>query len=413
MYIKLHWTNWDKIYIQISNNMTMVKRDDGLKVVSLFSGAGGLDIGFQKAGFDIIWANDIDKDSCESYKANLGAHIRCGDIKYFDDELARLRGKVDILIGGPPCQGFSVAGKMDPNDSRSKHIWTFVDILKILSPRAFVMENVKALGTLEKWRPLRDRLLKKMRELGYAVDYIIVNASEFDVPQARERVLFIGFRTNNPIIPDLTKMLEPYKKEAQTVRQALAALDRAGDGNNKGLCKAKITLTSRPVLRKSPFAGMLFNGLGRPVKIDGYCATLPASMGGNKTPIIDEDELYNNKQSWVKEYHSQLMRGNFKVTYQNTPNHLRRMTVEEATVLQTFPREYIFHGSQSSKFKQIGNAVPCNLALQVAKMMSNYLNFDHVEKSIIPLNNQTAVRGDENVDTNKSCGSRKEIARCI
>lgn len=363
------------------------------KVVSLYSGAGGLDVGFKKAGFDIIWANDFDKDACETYKNNIGAHIKCGDINIIKKDLSNLDCNVDLLIGGPPCQGFSVAGKMDPHDPRSENVWTYIDILKSLMPKAFLMENVKALGALEKWAPLREELLKNMRKLGYAANFVVVNASEFNVPQARERVLFIGFRTNSFIIPDLSKMLEPYKKIAPTVRQALKSLDKAGTGNNTGLCKAKITLTATPVLRKSPFAGMLFNGLGRPVKLDGYCATLPASMGGNKTPIIDEDELYNQKPGWVQKYHAGVMKGKSEPEYGLAPSRLRRMTVEEAALLQTFPIEYNFHGSQCSKFKQIGNAVPCNLAFQVAKMLMDYLHHAKIENSIIPVNDQLVLEG--------------------
>ncbi len=390
----------------------MAKGSDSYHVVSLFSGAGGLDIGFKKAGFDIKWANDFDRDAYESYKNNIGPHIRCGDINRFKSELTRLNIGVDVLIGGPPCQGFSVAGKMDPYDSRSKHVWTFVEILKELSPKAFLMENVKALGELEKWAPLRNQLLKKMRSLGYAVNYVVVNASDFNVPQARERVFFIGFKANPSLIPDLEKMLEPYRKKAPTVRQALAALDRAGTGNNVSLCKAKITLTPRPVLRKSPFAGMLFNGLGRPIKLEGYCATLPASMGGNKTPIIDEEELYNNKPGWVQKYHSEILNGGKPSKFAEAPSRLRRMTVEEATILQTFPADYVFYCSQSSKFKQIGNAVPCNLAHQVAQMMKEYLNGDQIERSLIPLS-QVALQEIHNANTGRSYESRKEVARCI
>lgn len=361
-----------------------------MKVVSLYSGAGGLDIGFKRAGFDIIWANDFDKNACASYAKNIGGHIRCGDINQYFDELSQLEN-VDLVIGGPPCQGFSVAGKMDPNDPRSEHVWTFTKIVDKLNPKAFVMENVKALGQLQKWEPLRIELLKTFRDLGYSVNFVVLNATEFDVPQARERVFFIGFKNNSKLIPDLQKMLEPYKKKAPTVRQALSVLDKAGTGNNKSVCNAKITLTPNPVMRKSPFAGMLFNGLGRPVKIDGYCATLPASMGGNKTPIIDEEELYNKSESWVQNYHSNLMKGARPMDYQEAPNRLRRLTVEEAALLQTFPRDYEFCGSQSSKFKQIGNAVPCNLGYNVGRMMRDCLINETLENIFINLPYQLEI----------------------
>lgn len=355
-----------------------------MKTISLFSGAGGLDVGFKKAGFNIVWANDFDKDACETYKLNIGSHILYGDINELKNDLFSSHRNIDVVIGGPPCQGFSVAGKMDPHDPRSQHVWSFVDIVKTLRPKAFVMENVKALGKLKKWELLRKELLKEFRKAGYSVNFIVLNATNFNVPQARERVFFIGFKTKSKIIPDLEKMMEPYQKTSPTVREALSVLDKAGTGNNKSICKAKITITSNPVLRKSPYAGMLFNGLGRPVKIDGFCATLPASMGGNKTPIIDENVLYKNEQSWVEEYHKTIMNGESTLAFQKSPPFLRRLTVEECEILQTFPKGYKFYGSQSSRFRQIGNAVPCNLAYSVAQMVINYIDTDVIKIVSLP-----------------------------
>ncbi len=356
------------------------------KVISLFSGAGGLDIGFKLEGFDIVWANDFDKDACQTYRNNIGGHIRCGDINNYIDELDDFKNKVDVLIGGPPCQGFSVAGKMDTNDPRSKNIWVYIDALSRIRPEVFVMENVKALGSLAKWQPIREELLRRMRALGYATNFVVLNASDFDVPQARERVFFIGFKNNASLIPDLEAMISKYREKGPTVRMILSEMDRPGTGNNKGVCKAKITLTPNPVLRKSPYAGMLFNGLGRPVKLDGYCATLPASMGGNKTPIVDERELYEGKEGWCKEYHQKLMAGNPPMEYGVAPSFLRRLTLEEAAVLQTFPKDYNFYGSQSSRFKQIGNAVPCNLGRAIARMISDYFAAE-AEESLIFMKN--------------------------
>ncbi|MEM7181983.1 MAG: DNA cytosine methyltransferase [Spirochaetota bacterium] len=356
------------------------------RVVSLYSGAGGLDLGFKREEFSIIWANDFDQDACKTYELNIGNHIKHGDIHSYIPEIQKIRQKVDVLIGGPPCQGFSVAGKMDPQDERSKNVWTFTKILDILKPKAFLMENVKALGSLHKWSPLRDALLQKMRNSGYSVNYIILNAADFSVPQARERVFFIGFKANPFIVPNLQEMLLPYRKEARTVRETLSILDRVGTGNNTSVCNAKITIAPKPVLRKSPFAGMLFNGLGRPIRLDGYSATLPASMGGNKTPIIDNDELYLGKKGWVETYHKKLRDGKVTPHEVKIPTRLRRLTLEEAALLQTFPLDYSFYGSQSSKFKQIGNAVPCGLARQLALLFKDYLATTNIEKKIIPLN---------------------------
>ena len=161
--------------------------------------------------------------------------------------------------------------------------------------------------------------------------------------------------------------------KAQTVREALSVLDKAGQGNNKSLCRARITLTSNPVLRKSAYAGMLFNGLGRPIKLDGYSATLPASMGGNKTPIIDENALYNGDTPWIEGYRDRVEKEPAVAKQETVPSFLRRMTVDEARVLQTFPLDYEFCGSQSAQYTQIGNAVPCNLGKAVCSMVIDVL----------------------------------------
>ncbi len=349
-----------------------MKNNIRVNTISLFSGAGGLDVGAISAGADVIWANDMMKEACETYRANIGNHIVQGDLNEHLEELKEFKD-VDLVIGGPPCQGFSVAGKMDAQDERSQLIWSYANVISIVQPKAFIMENVKALGEISKWQGVRTALMSRFRELGYSVSSIILNASDFDVPQARERVFFIGFKGNPNIEPDLHEMIKPYRHKSISVREALKVLDRAGTGNNSSICKAKITLASSPVLRKSPYAGMLFNGLGRPTKIDGYSATLPASMGGNKTPIIDERELYEGEQPWILSYHAMISEDITKASFQPAPQFLRRMTPAEAAILQTFPLDYVFCGSQSKIYTQIGNAVPCNLAKAVASLVIDVL----------------------------------------
>lgn len=346
-----------------------------ITTVSLFSGAGGLDIGAIMAGAHVVFANDMMKEACMSYRENIGDHIIQGNINEILEDFPSI-DDAELLIGGPPCQGFSVAGKMDANDIRSQLIWSYLKAVSIVKPKAFIMENVKALGVLEKWKHTREKLMMEMRNLGYSVNFMILNASDFDVPQARERIFVVGIKGDSNKIPDWQRMIIEYSKKAPTVREALGVLDRAGEGNNTGTCKAKITLAANPVMRKSPYAGMLFNGLGRPTKIDGYSATLPASMGGNKTPIIDEKELYEGKEAWVKTYHDKISKDVSLAKFQEAPSFLRRMTVQEAAVLQTFPLEYEFQGSQSSKYTQIGNAVPCNMAKAVVKMVVDIIK-DH------------------------------------
>lgn len=209
---------------------------------------------------------------------------------------------------------------MNPDDPRSKLIWSFADVVEITKPDVFVLENVKALGLLGKWKDTRDELIKRFQSLGYSTNFTIVNASDYDVPQSRERVFIIGFKGNPEITPNLSLMLEPYKKKSKKVKEALSILDKAGKGNNTSTCNAKITLASTPVMRKSPYAGMLFNGMGRPIRVDGYCATLPASMGGNKTPIIDENELYNGDEPWIVKYHKQIIDNPENIEFKLAPS---------------------------------------------------------------------------------------------
>lgn len=333
--------------------------------ISLFTGAGGMDVGFADAGFKIQCANDIDADACETYRLN---HPKAMMLQgCIEDYIERIRGfkGVDLVFGGPPCQGFSVAGKMDPDDPRSSLLWSYLDVVNAVSPRMFVCENVKALGTLEKWRDVRLEFQKRANKMGYDCEYVILNATKHGVPQARERIFFIGAKHGT--LPPLLPYFETIETPGSTIRDTISHLGRAGTATNSRVCNARITLAANPVMRKSPYAGMLFNGLGRPVRLNGYSSTLPASMGGNKTPIIDEEELYGGKQSWVEQYHKQLQNGK-KPVFKLAPKRLRRMTIDEAILIQTFPEDYVFAGRSSSIYRQIGNAVPCRLAKAVASV---------------------------------------------
>lgn len=350
------------------------------KAISLFSGAGGMDVGFVQAGFEVVWANDFDKDACETYKANFGDHITCGDINEHLGELDKHAGAIDCLFGGPPCQGFSVAGNMNPDDERSKLVMSFMDAVRIVKPRSFVMENVKSLGTLEKFRAVRETLIRRARAMGYKVELLILNSRDFGVPQSRERMFLIGFRDTNKSI-NLSDLIAKFEQESPTVREVIAPLGKAGNPKNARTVNAKISIAKDPVLRKSPYAGMLFNGQGRPLNPDVHSSTLHASMGGNRTPIIDEEQLYHGKPSWVERYHAHLRNGGEPYEKDAAPKRLRRLTVDEAHLLQTFPEDFEFMGRQSSVFRQIGNAVPCNLAYAVGQLVMSVLDFADKETS--------------------------------
>lgn len=331
-----------------------------LKAVSLFAGAGGMDVGAKNAGFTVVAASELDPHACNTYRENHPeTHLVEGDIEQHINIFSRYKG-ADLIIGGPPCQGFSVAGKMSLSDPRSKLVFTFCEVVECIQPKAFVMENVKALGSLQKFKNIREEIVKRMEAAGYQVTMNILNAKDFGVPQSRERVFFIGVRKEYEKIA--LEDFESFKEEPVSLRQAISHLGRAGSPSNPNKTKAKITLAGKPVLRKSPYAGMLFNGQGRPLNPDAWSSTLPASMGGNRTPIIDEEHLYNNEPSWVEEHHKKILSGELKSQYKEAPSRLRRLTVDEASILQTFPDNYKFLGPQSKIFSQIGNAVPCKLA---------------------------------------------------
>ena len=348
-----------------------------LSAVSLFSGAGGMDVGFTNAGFNVVFANDINRDACNTFNLNHGIESHCGDLRAFNETLTGFGG-VDLVYGGPPCQGFSVAGKMDPHDERSQLIWSFMDTVEQLSPAAFVCENVKALAVNTRWQLVRDELIEKSKSLGYSTALVLLNSSSFGVTQARERMFLIGIKSPQGLVdsPILLKAIitaiDKQRSEPITIAELIRGLGPAGSSTNSKVCSAIITYAKNPILRKSPYAGMMFNGAGRPINSGGVALTLPASMGGNKTPIVDEDEIFLGKESYIEQYHKELCDGNPpKVGL--APARLRRITVDEASAIQSFPSTYNFTGSQSSVYRQIGNAVPCHLAEVVAHTVKEVL----------------------------------------
>lgn len=358
----------------------MVMKSNSRKrtAISLFAGAGGMDVGFSNAGFKILIANDNDPDACSTYRLNHSAPIHCGTVETFIKQLPKDAG-VDLVFGGPPCQGFSVAGKMDPADPRNTLTQIFLRAVNRVRPRAFVCENVKALATLAKWGPLRSKLIKQAEKMGYKCALIILNSSDYGVPQSRERMFFIGFlneyhRLNNITVDSaLINLVENFKERPPPLRQVLRQFGRPGELRNRRVCNAKVTFAKRPVMRRSPYAGMLFNGKGRPLRADGFSSTLPASMGGNKTPIVDEENIYGEKPSWVEEYHQHLMEGG-KPYKGVAPSRLRRLTIDECLAIQAFPKGYQLFGKQSSMYRQIGNAVPSILAEAVARTVMAVLD---------------------------------------
>lgn len=348
-----------------------------ITAVSLFTGAGGMDVGFEKAGVTVVLANEIDKRASETYLANHpDANMIVGDINNISEELAKHKG-VDLVFGGPPCQGFSVIGKMDPEDIRSQLIWSFLNAVEIIKPKAFVMENVKALAHIQKWKPVKEDFLEKAKSLGYGCVPFIVNAAEHGTPQKRERVFFIGIRNAFDFEEVMQELLDKQKRKAPVIREVFKDLGSAGTSKNPKTCNAKITYAERAVMRKVPYDCLMFNGIGRPIDPDGYSRTVTASQGGNMTLIVDEEYLHDSTaNNWIQEYYDKLVSGEIKPSFAEAPSRLRRLTINETRRIQTFPDDYVFCGAKTSVYKQIGNAVPCEMAKSVASAVIEYINND-------------------------------------
>lgn len=336
--------------------------------ISLFSGAGGLDVGFERVGFKTVFANEIDADAVRTWRANRLASdvMHQGDINGYIGALKAYEGAT-VVFGGPPCQGFSVAGKMNPDDPRSRLIWSFLDVVESVQPQLFVIENVRALGSLKKWESVREGIIEKACELGYSCDYRIYSAREFGVPQNRERVVFFGAKGDAAKLDCFFSEMEKRKRHPKGLREVLLGVGKYGTPDNPQTCTAHITLAKHPVLRQSPYAGMLVNGAGRPMNLDGVAHTLPASMGGNKTPIVDENALETGEENWFSGYLRRLNSGEADPETEVVPDTLRRLTIKEAAALQTFPEGYVFCGRKTQQYKQIGNAVACDFAQVIAE----------------------------------------------
>jgi DNA (cytosine-5)-methyltransferase 1 len=322
--------------------------------IDIFSGAGGLSLGLHRSGWQVKAAIEFDDAALESHRQNFDnvEHLAC-DVRSicFD----RFSG-IDLVAGGPPCQPFSVSGKrLGAVDIRDM-VPEFVRAVEEARPRAFMMENVAGLAGSK----FSDYLLAQtsaLHALGYTVFSKVLSAADYGVAQNRKRLFLIGIRADQKgsafsfPTPTHGSGLKPYA----TVNEALRG--SPADVPNR----AKVVFCKNPVLRKSPFAGMLFNGKGRPLNDMGLGHTIPASAGGNRTHIVDPEGL-------VSAYHKQLMAG--KRPRQGEMEGVRRLTVRESARLQSFPDNFQFSGRQSSRYSQVGNAVPPKLAEVVARQIS-------------------------------------------
>ena len=305
-----------------------------MKVVSLFSGAGGLDLGFKMAGHHIIWANDIYEDAVETYKKNIGNHIVCKDINLINEHDI---SDCDIVIGGFPCQGFSVANtKRNIEDTRNQLYKQLIRVISAKKPKFFLAENVKGITNLAKGEVFK-MIIDDFTNIGYRVKYQILNAADFGVPQSRLRVIIIGVRNDidwEYVYPNPTHTKNGNDKQNKwiSVSEALNNIPNPDEPNN---------------LLNHTYSKYKLN-------INGYIGH--RLLDPNK-PAPTVTARGDNKGGVVIHPH---------------PNGKRRMSCRELALIQSFPIDYEFIGNNSSVYRQIGNAVPPLLGYAVANVFNQY-----------------------------------------
>ena len=322
-----------------------------LKCIDLFCGAGGLSLGLKQAGFYPELALDLDPAAGATYRTNFP------DVKLLTEDIRKVdwrpfTGKIDLIAGGPPCQPFSVAGDQKASEDTRDMLPEFVRAVREIRPKAFLLENVAGLASKRHSEYFLKRI-QQLEELGFNVVYKVLNAAEYGVGQDRRRVIALGMRDRIPALP--VPSHGPESKKA--FRSAAEVLRNTPEDEPN---RAIVTYAKQPVLRPSPFAGMLVNGGGRPIDLSKPANTVPASAGGNRTQIIDTSGV-------LVDYHAHLLEGGRPKT--GLVRHVRRLTIRESARLQDFPDTFKFMGERSAQYRQIGNAVPYGLSRAVAKLV--------------------------------------------
>lgn len=331
-----------------------------LNVVDLFCGAGGMSLGFKEAGFNVLYAVDFDQKAISTYRANLGEYAEVGDIFNLDvnDIEAKVGGgrSVDIVIGGPPCQGFSVQRRGPDKDERNNLVLEYARIVVEIKPKVFVMENVG--GLLSK---RGDDVLGKFKsilsEKGYSFYIKKIDASHFGVPQARKRVFFIGVSeesvTKEYVFP---KPIEKYLKNPVTVMDSIFDIKDMNDDRIPNHRSDKLSDINMQRIRS------IKQGQGR----DSLPDHLQLACHKNNKSHRHLDTY--GRMAWadlaptITARFDSFSRGRF-----GHPENDRSITLREGARLQTFPDKFVFIGTKVEIARQIGNAVPPILAKEIAK----------------------------------------------
>lgn len=336
------------------------------KLVELFAGAGGLAIGMEQAGFDSVLLNEIDKNACATLRKNRPEwNVLEGDISEID--FSKYKDTVDILSGGFPCQAFSYAGnKQGFEDARGTLFFEYARAVKEINPKVIVAENVRGLLKHDDGKTLKT-IKNIIDELGYElVEPRVLKAVFYRVPQKRERLLLIAIRKD--LAPGIKfKWPSPYER-LMTMKDAL----KKGDLYNTDVPLSdgqKYPERKSEILEKVPEGGYwrdLPDDLQREYMMKSYF------LGGGKTGMA-------RRLAWDEPSLTLTCSPAQKQTERCHPSETRPLTVREYARVQTFPDNWEFCGSTSSQYKQIGNAVPVNLAYAVARSLVRLLN--EIEKS--------------------------------
>lgn len=335
------------------------------KIVDLFSGVGGFQIGFERQGFDVVLSTDFDADCGKVHKLNRPEvpflQMDIHDLnKELLDQYVGKDTEIDVLIGGPPCQGFSTIGKRissDPEkrtaaDPRNTLFREYIRVLRYLKPKFFLMENVEGLLTRDKGR-IFEEIKRTFKETGYEFNYVILNAADYGVPQIRNRVFFYGNRVGVKMNPPEPVCGEKVNMPYHTVGEAIGDLADVADNpaiNHVALKHGEINIRRYALIPE----------------------------GGRLPEDQLPPELYRkNFGNTFKRLHRDKPSLTMVPGHNAFPIHPwlnRSLTVREAARLQSFPDDYIFAGPRQKQCMQVGNAVPPLLAEAWAKYLREELD---------------------------------------
>ncbi|WP_165618123.1 DNA cytosine methyltransferase [Mycolicibacterium porcinum] len=315
-----------------------------LRVLSLFSGAGGLDLGFERVGAQTVVCVDNDPEACKTLRYNRPEwDVFEGDIRNYVPDVE----DIDIVIGGPPCQGFSSAGKGDPNDPRNFLWQEYFRVVDAVKPRALVLENVSALAHGRNGDHLSG-IIASLEKSGYKFAMGVLNAADFGVPQSRRRLIVIGLKDGTPSLPK--KCLD---SPLVTVKEAIGDLENAPHDAE----------FSHVPPKHAPHVAERWSRL-RPGEVDPNYRR--GRLDYDKPSVtIRAGGGYGPRGDHLAGFHPPIH-----------PTQPRQLTVREAARLQSFPDDWILLGSKTAQGRQIGNAVPVNLAEAIAKHVIGLLATD-------------------------------------